>query len=112
MNFDQYIQFRALFFKASIEGNAFNSAHVEKAFREAAEKHPEELKNISGIISLSLSDRLDNVIGLLDISKRSFLELALINALDRAEEIIDSVNPWEFAPPTEQDERDQEEGDK
>ena len=104
MNFDQYIQFRALFFKASIEGNAFNSAMTDKVLSEEAKKYPEELKNISGVISRSLSDRLENTIGILDISKRAFLELALINALDRADEIMASVNIWESVPDQQEEE--------
>lgn len=47
-----------------------------------------EIKNVCAKVHISLSDRVDNVVSLLDISKRQFIEAALIGACDMSEETI------------------------
>jgi len=47
-----------------------------------------ELKNVCAKLTKELSDRIDSTVGFLDIRKRKFIELALIQALDDAEEVI------------------------
>jgi len=48
-----------------------------------------ELKNVCAKLSVKLSDDIDQICGLLDISKRSFIEAALIDALAKANQIIE-----------------------
>ena len=45
------------------------------------------LKQVCAKLSHELSDNIDNVCGVLNISKRSFIELALINAVAEFEAI-------------------------
>lgn len=97
MNFDQTIQFRALRFKAHVEGSAYNSEHMEKIFDDAAEK-AQIIKTVCAPISIQLFDRLNNTLAMLDISKRQFIELALIEALDRADAIVSQVDVFESIP--------------
>ena len=46
------------------------------------------LKNVCAKLTSELSDELDNVVSLLGISKRRFIEAALIDAIERANKII------------------------
>ena len=51
---------------------------------------PESLvKNVCAKVSIELSDDLDEVCNLLSISKRQFIEIALIEALSKARQIMD-----------------------
>lgn len=47
------------------------------------------MKNVCAMVSQQLFDELTNVCGLLDISKRAFIEAALIEALNRAAEVME-----------------------
>jgi len=47
-----------------------------------------EIKNVCAKVSKELSDRIDNTVGFVDMRKRKFIEMALIQALDDAEAII------------------------
>jgi len=106
MNFNQYIQYRALFHKAHIQGQAFNSAHTDRLFDELQSRPNSGLKNVSAVISDELFSRLENTLAILDISKRSFIELAIINALDQADLIMSEVDVFEGQPPKESDHAD------
>lgn len=62
------------------------------------EQNPEgvsELKNVCAKLHVSLSDRLDGICGLLEIHKRSFIESALLEAMDKAEAIIEAEGVYE-----------------
>lgn len=50
-----------------------------------------KIKNVCAKLSVSLSDRIDNTVGLLDMSKRQFIEAALITACDEAKKVIDDL---------------------
>lgn len=55
-----------------------------------------QLKNVCAKVTIQLSDELDEVCGLLSISKRRFLEAALIEALKTARSIMnDEVDIFE-----------------
>lgn len=47
-------------------------------------------RNVCARLSIPLADHLDEVVGLLGCSKRRFIEAAIIDAIDRAEEIIEA----------------------
>lgn len=53
------------------------------------------LKNVCAKVSVSLSDSIDGICGLLNISKRRFLEVAFIDAVQRAHEIMEREGVWE-----------------
>jgi hypothetical protein len=90
MKFTQFIQFRALTAKAGIQGQAFNSAAMEGLIEKAA--------------AIPLFDRLTNTLSILDISKRAFIEAAIILALNEADEIITEVDVFEGRAPVATDE--------
>lgn len=53
------------------------------------------LKNVCAKVSVQLSDQIDEVCNLLDISKRRFLEAAFLEAVSRAHAIIEAEGVWE-----------------
>lgn len=58
-----------------------------------------EIKQLSAKVHVSLIERLDSVCQILDLTKREFIESALLDALDRAEEAIDRSGFFEkYAP--------------
>jgi hypothetical protein len=48
-----------------------------------------EVKNVCAKLSVKLSDDIDKVCDFLDISKRVFIEAALVDALSKANKIIE-----------------------
>lgn len=99
MNFDQYIQYRALNTKAHVEGQAFNAEFTDRHLEKAAANGAPEIKTVCAPISIELFERLTNTLSILDISKRSFIEAALIAALDRADVIMSEVDIFEHQQP-------------
>ena len=95
MNFHQYIQYRALNMKASVEGQAFNAEATDRHLEKAAANGAPDIKTVCAPISIELFDRLSNTLNVLDISKRSFIEAAIIEALDRADVIMAEVDIFE-----------------
>jgi hypothetical protein len=104
MKFTQFIQFRALTAKAGIQGQAFNSAAMEGLIEKAAAASPAEFKTVCAPLSIPLFDRLTNTLSILDISKRAFIEAAIILALNEADEIITEVDVFEGRAPVATDE--------
>jgi hypothetical protein len=97
MNFDQYILYRALNTKAHLEGEAFNSETKDRFLEKEVEKQSLEFKTVCAPISIELFTRLSTTLNLLDISKRTFIEAALIEALNKADVIINEVDVFERA---------------
>jgi len=54
------------------------------------------IKNVCAKVHPSLSDRIDKVVSMLGISKRSFLEVAYIEACDRAEKIMVEEGVYDY----------------
>jgi hypothetical protein len=100
MNFTQFIQFRALSAKADIEGESSNSQLTESLIEKAAASSPAEFKTVCTPLSIPLFDRLSNTLSILDISKRKFIEAAIVEALDKADEIIRQVDVFEGREPS------------
>lgn len=76
---------RALRFKSIRE----NSDLADMIANDPDEAERFQLKNVCAKLSGQLSDEIDQVVGLLDISKRRFIESALVDALREAHRIID-----------------------
>jgi hypothetical protein len=87
--FDQFIQYKSLAFK--FIGHKFTEIALEDT--ELPEKYP--VKNVCAKLSVPLSDRIDETVKLLDMSKRKFIELAIVQALDNANEIMNDVDIFE-----------------
>lgn len=88
--FEEFLKYRALSFK--YQGVNQNSSLFEQALDSAAESGQLEIKHVSAKLSADLVDRLEDQLQILDMSKRQFIEMALIDALDRVEEINDELD--------------------
>jgi hypothetical protein len=110
-HFDQFIQYRALKFKFSslgtmtlddLErmvaggsvGHAVDGVFVPATSIEEMSSVP--LRNVCAKLAFPLVERLDNALGVLDISKRQFIELAIIEALDKVDQYLVDVDAFEY----------------
>lgn len=94
MNFHETVQLQALRLKQT-NTNAMNEvgeALIAQAVAQNSDSLP--LKNICAHISQQLFERVEQCCNTLDISKRRFVEMALIEALDKAEAIVAEVDPF------------------
>lgn len=87
--FDEFITYRALHLKYSGTNN------LGFLPEEVLDIH--QFRNVCAKLHPELVDRFDAVVGLLQMTKRDFIELALIEALNRAEKIlhydVDALTP-------------------
>jgi len=82
--FNEYISYKALGVK--LGSTTFQDIATDQLLEE--NNHNLEIKNVCTKMSKDLSDRIDSTVNFLDIRKRKFIELAIIQALDAADEII------------------------
>lgn len=78
-----------------MEGNTFLFDH----FIENHEKLG-QAKNVCAKVSVQISDQIDQLVGLLGINKRSFLEAAFVDAILKAKEIIEVEGLWDYLEET------------
>lgn len=109
-HFKQYIQYKALDFKFSTAGNSIDQLErlvaggsvghaVDGQFVPAQtleEICPIPLRNVCAKLSVELVDRLDNALGVLSMSKREFIEMAIIEALDEVDKVLQDVDAFEY----------------
>ena len=84
MNLNELLRYKALHFKYVSD----NSGLMDMLALDQVE-HTVPLKNVCAMVSQQLFDDLTSVCGLLDISKRAFIEAALIEALNRAHQVME-----------------------
>lgn len=92
MNLDETIRLQAL--KAKQMHTQGADVDLVDHFLTTSPSVPEQMRNICALISVPLFERVENTCKSLDLSKRRFVELALIEALDRAAAIVDEVDPF------------------
>jgi len=80
---DEFILYRTLRHKFYVE-HASMAHHIEDSDQPF-------LKNVCCKTTVEISDRLDAIVGILDISKRSFIERALLHAIESAEREFERV---------------------
>lgn len=93
--FDQYIQHRVLSFKFTNVDNGKLFDHLLDS-GQLVDTGSTELRNVCAKLSVALADRLDNTLGLIDMSKRQFIEMALIEALDKVDQAVQELDAFEF----------------
>ena len=85
MKFDDLIRYKALHLKYTMG----NSDLTEMVLNSPNGGNvPVPMKNVCALLSQQLFDRFSETCGLLDISKRLFIEKALVEALDKADAIM------------------------
>lgn len=78
----------------SLVNGSDNSWLIDKL----SEDNPDQdfpIKNVCAKVSVQLSNEIDSIVGLLGISKRIFLEAAFIDAVSKANEIIQEEGVFE-----------------
>lgn len=66
---------------------------------EALDSNPLDLKNVCARVSPELADEIDKIVGLLDIRKRTFLEAAFLDAVDKAKAIMRAEGVFDRCEP-------------
>ena len=97
----ELLMYRALHFKQSSDNTTDSVLEHFVASNELALGQI-QLKNVCAKLSRELADRLDSTCSVLDISKRRFIEAAIIYALDEADRIAKEVNMLEGIDQTEE----------
>ena len=95
----ELLTYRALHFKLSTLGNEVLTDLIADDEDIASSL---QLKNVCAKLSVQLCDRIDNTVNILDISKRRFIEAAIIAALDEADRVIEEVNVFENMPQSQE----------
>lgn len=88
-DFKQFIQYRALAFKFSLQ----NAEITEAVIESGAEPIP--LRNVCAKLTVELAERIDRTADTLGISKRQFIERALIEAMDQVDAMIAEVGVFD-----------------
>ena len=105
--FEQFIQYRALAFKFSTAGRSLSHAEglidakmigkevdgVFVPFEKLEEVYP--VKNVCAKLAITLVDRLDQALSVLEMSKRDFIEIALIEALNKVDQVLADTDAFE-----------------
>lgn len=98
MSFHQLIQYKTL----NRMYAANNDGLLEMSLRDPQNEEfiKKQMKNVCALISVKLFDQLDGVCDVLEISKRQFIEYAIIEALAKAENIMEETGFYDkFAVP-------------
>ena len=84
-DFNEFIKYRALAVKFERQNQELTEAVI------ASGHEPLPLRNVCAKLTIELSDRIDATVALLGISKRLFIERALIEAMDQADAALAAV---------------------
>lgn len=84
-DFNEFMHYRVLAFKYARQ----NTDLTEAVLAHNAEAAPIELRQVCAKLTVELADRIDQTVSVLGISKRLFIERALIEALDQVQAIIE-----------------------
>lgn len=93
MKFDELVRMKALQLKA-IQTGQTTMELVESQLELPKVQKEFKLRQVCAMVSPKLFDQLEATCELLTISKREFITLALIEAIDRAEGIVVDVDPF------------------
>lgn len=93
MKFDELIRLKALQLKAVNTGQTTTEL-IESQLHLPEVSEGLKLRQVCAMVSPQLFDELEGTCELLGISKRKFVEGALIEAIDRAAAIVSEVEPF------------------
>lgn len=93
MRSDELIRYKCLHAKAIHHNQTLLDAVDEGAFD--IEGADQMTRNICAKIWVGLFDEIESYCGLLQISKRQFVESALIDLLEKTKQIFDDVDPFD-----------------
>jgi len=82
-DFNEFMHYRVLAFKYSLRNEELTEALI-------AQGEAPQLRNVCAKLAPELAERIDRTVSVLGISKRLFIERALIEALDQVDAILDA----------------------
>ena len=82
-DFNEFMHYRVLAFKYGRQNTDLTEAVIA-----SGQETPLELRQVCAKLSVELAERIDRTVSVLGISKRLFIERALIEALDQVDEIM------------------------
>lgn len=92
-NFDEFLHYKVLAVKFNrLQGDQF-SGLIDSVIDAAGEGNKAlPLKNVCAKLSVPVADELEEVTALLGMSKRQFIEMALIEAMAHVRHLIDCTD--------------------
>jgi hypothetical protein len=88
-DFKEFIKYRALAFKYDRQNTDLTEAVL------ASDQGAIPLRNVCAKLTVELAERVDNAASVMGITKRLFIERALLEAIDLVNATLDEVNAWE-----------------
>jgi len=82
-DFNEFMHYRVLAFKYSLRNEDLTECLI-------AQGEGPQLRNVCAKLVPELAERIDRTVSVLGISKRLFIERALIEALDQVDAILDA----------------------
>jgi len=95
MNTFDTLTLKALQLKQTINGGSLGSDMVDHLIEKNPEATKEAMRNICAFISTELFAEVEQICTNLSFSKRQLIEMALIDIIAKAHEIMDSYNVFE-----------------
>lgn len=92
--FNEFFLRKALEFKHGPEGNTLDGL-LDLFLESGSEDFPIPMKNVCAKLTVELSDQIDGLCSLLEMPKRKFIEMAIINAIGKFEEIAKEYEIYE-----------------
>lgn len=93
MTFDELIRLKALQLKAVNSGQTTTEMIESQLSLPEVAEHL-KLRQVCAMVSPVLFNELEGTCELLSVSKRKFVEIALIDAIERAGAIVNDVDPF------------------
>lgn len=92
MNTDEVLTLQALKFKQlNTQGHSFDMDMIELALKHNPDDKA-KLRNICAFIQPSLFEKIENLCSMLELSKRQFVEMALVDLVAKANSTIDKFD--------------------
>ena len=104
--FDEYVLYKALNFKYMQADQFLLDVTLSDAKKdsELIEKADVELKNISTVLPEPFFNKLNELLQDLEISKRRFVQMAIYEAYERMQKVVDEYEVYRDYPPEFDDE--------
>lgn len=88
-DFNKYLQFKALSFAFSVKGNSAIDLFTDEQQAAIYEANGIDMKYVNVPFPKPTVERLEGILAQLDMSKRDFVQRAVLDAMERAENAIE-----------------------
>ena len=102
MKFDDLINYKSLHRQYVVAGGVLNEMMLESM---VPEQKKDNVRNVCALISVPLFESLERTCAVLDITKRQFIEAALIECIARATPAVDQTEEVFVQASQREDER-------